>query len=141
MKKFYIRFTILSCILFALSSCSKKAASDMMAPPSSPNIVNASIAPNQSYQLVINNAGEVNIDKQALHYKVSQAGVDAKTGHMVYEYIPAQDFSGTDEVIISNKILLQASSGSGCHNSNHDNNSGGNTYDVSYTTIRLIISN
>lgn len=138
MKKLYLFLIVLSGIII-LPSCSKQSAHDLVAPVS-PNIINATIAPNQSYQLTINSSGNVNIEKQALHYAISKAEPDAKTGKMMYQYLPAKDYTGKEEVVLSSKIFVGSSGGGRC-NSNNNSSSAETGYATTYTTIRLNIAN
>ena len=139
MKKLYSIPTALFCTMILFQSCSKQSSADAVA-PASPNVINAKISPNQAYILNVNSLGNVAIEKQALHYKLSAAATDAKTGKMVYQYLPTQDYTGTDEVVLSSKTTIYSSGSSGgCHNSDH--NSVTTSYNTSYTTIRLTISN
>ena len=136
---------VLLSMMIVFQSCSKQSINQVIAPVS-PNVINAVIAPNQSYVLNVNGTGNISIETQALHYKVSKASPDAKNGQMVYEYLPAQDYTGKDEVVLSKKITIYSSyssgSGGGCHsNSNYDNNSVTTSYSTSYTTIRFTIAN
>ncbi|MEO6290559.1 MAG: hypothetical protein ABIO76_11590 [Ginsengibacter sp.] len=138
MKKLYFLQVVLSGALLILQSCSKQSATDLVA-PAAPNVINATIAPNGNYEFAINSSGNVAIEKQASHYTISTTGVDAKTGNVVYQYVPAKDYTGIDQVVLSNKILV-AASGGGCNNSNHADNSGLANYSITYTTIRLTIA-
>lgn len=138
MKKLYLTAIILICIMVVFQSCSKQ--SKEMIAPVSPNVINATIAPNQSYTFTINTPGELNIEKQASHYKISKAGLD-ENDHPVYEYLPAQDYRGKDEIVLSNRTTTYTSEGgSGCNN-NHTDNSVITSSSTSYITIRLSIAN
>ncbi len=138
MKKSYFYIPVFFCVLVIFQSCSKQSTNEMVAPVS-PNIINAKIAPNQTYQLTLNYKENVSIAKQALHYKVSKAEPDAKTGQMTYEYVPAQDYTGTDEVVISSSKIVTTENSSGCNNNN--DNTATTSYSTSYSTIRLTIAN
>lgn len=141
MKKLYFVLPVFLFIVIILPSCSKQSANQAIA-PATPNVVNAIIAPNQAYTFTVNNSGNTNIEKQASHFKISKIELEGKTGQMVYQYSPAQDYTGKDEVVLSSKITIYSSEGGGgCNNSNHNNNSVTTSYSTSYTTIRLTISN
>ena len=140
MKKLYFITIVLACMMIVFQSCSKQSAKEMIASPS-PNVINAIIAPNQTYLFNVNSSGNVSIEKQASHYKVSKTSLDAKNGQMVYEYLPAQDYTGKDEVVLSSKVTVYSSGGGGGCNSNQNNNSVTTSYSTSYTTIRLTIAN
>ncbi len=140
MKKLYFITIVLLCMMIVFQSCSKQSTNQMIA-PASPNVINAIIAPNQSYLLNVNSTGNVSIEKQASHYQVSKAAPDTKSGKIVYEYLPAKDYTGKDEVVLSSKITIYTSEGGGGCNSSHNNNSVTTSYSTSFTTIRLTIAN
>ena len=134
-------------VLVLLQSCSKESQSDMLVAPS-PKIINVKIVPNGTYVLNLDNLYDVKVYKQAMHYKTSQTETDLKSGLPVYKYIPASDFTGEDEVILSStKTVMTSSPGGGC-NSDHmgygsSSSSGGSTMasSTSYITVKLSISN
>ena len=101
MRKLFLFPAVLLGILVVFQSCSKQSTNQIVAPMRT-NIVNATIAPNGSYQLRIENSGNVSISMQASHFQVSQTEPDSKSGVIVYKYIPAADYRGTDEVVLSN---------------------------------------
>ena len=101
MRKLFLFPAFLLGILVVFQSCSKQSASEAIAPVN-PNIVNATVALNGSYQLPVENSGIISISKQASHFQVSQTGTDSKTGALVYKYVPAVDYTGSDEVVLSN---------------------------------------
>lgn len=145
MKKLYFITIILLCMMIVFQSCSKQSK-DMIAPVS-PTVINVTIAPNQAYTFTPQGSGNVAIEKQASHYKISKAGPDEKSGQVVYQYTPAPDYIGKDEVVLSSKRTVISTGGSsGCNNSNRTDVSGdisGTTSysNTSYTTIRLTIAN
>jgi hypothetical protein len=138
MRKLYFFPVWVLSSLVLLSSCSKKAASDAVA-PMNPSVVNVNIGANVSYQLPLDNSGVVSISKQASHYQVSHTTLDNKSGMMVYEYVPATDFQGTDEVVLS-KTSTSVVTGSECAN-NHSSNSQSTVTITSYTLIKINVSN
>jgi len=139
MKKLFLFPAILLGILVVFQSCSKRSATEAMAPVN-PNVVNATIALNGSYQLPIDNSVTISISKQAAHFQVSQTGTDSKTGAPVYKYVPAVDYVGGDEVILSN-TKTSFVTGSGCSN-NHTSSSGepGTTTITTFTTIKINVT-
>ena len=137
MKRLYFIFACCLFIFFS-ESCSKESTNTTVAIPPS-NSMNITIAPNQPYELNLNSSGIVSVSKQASHYQISETSFDSKTGSIIYKYIPALNYTGSDEVILSN-TKAATNSGSGCqggHSSNSDNTS----YSTSYTIIKLNISN
>ncbi len=136
MKRLYFVF---ACCLFIFSeSCSKESTNSTVEIPPS-NSMNVTIAPNQSYELNLNSSGVVSVSKQASHYQISETSFDSKTGSIIYKYVPAVDYIGSDEVILSN-TKAATNSGSACHGS-HGSNNDNTTYSTSYTIIKLNISN
>lgn len=127
---------IVALVLF--QSCSKQSTNQIVAPMRT-NIVNATIAPNGTYQLGIENPGNVSISMQASHFKVSQAEPGSKSGVIVYKYIPAADYRGTDEVVLSNTKTIVTTGSSGCPG-NHTSNSNNTTFSTSYTTVKINIT-
>ncbi len=141
MKKLYLTPAILIFSLFLFQSCSKESKSPVI-PPASPSVINATITPNQTYLFNISSAGNVNIEKQASHFKVSKTGTDEKNGQLVYQYIPAQDYSGQDEVVLSSKVIVYSGgSTSGCSSSHVNDNTPATGYTTTYTTIRFTVAN
>ncbi len=143
MRKLYSIPVVLLCMIIGLQSCSKKSAKEMVVQPS-PKVINATIAPNQGYKFTVSNSGDVIIAKQASHYKISQAGTDAKSGLVAYEYVPAQDYTGKDEVVLSSKVIIYSSEKgvvSGCSSSHVVDNPLSVSYTTSYISIRITIAN
>ncbi len=82
MKKIYaISATLFICIM--LLSCSKQSINDEVSPDLT-NVINATIAPNQSYHFTVSEPGEVSIVKQAKYYKISETSLEAESGKMIY---------------------------------------------------------
>ena len=128
-------FLIIPGILL-LQSCSKQSAHEVII-PIAPDVIEATIAPNHTYQVNLN-SGTGSIVKQALHYQVSKTEMDEKTGSLIYTYTPLLDYKGMEEVVISKSQVTNAGN-SGCSN-NHNDNSSTRT-STTYTTIRLTIAN
>ncbi len=139
MKKLYLIPAILIFSLFLFQSCSKESKSPVT-PPASPSVINAAIATNQTYLFNISGAGNVSIEKQASHFKVSKTSTDEKSGQLMYQYIPSQDYTGQDEVVLSSKVIVYLGGNtSGCSSSHVNDNSPATGYTTTYTTIRLTI--
>jgi hypothetical protein len=131
-------FFLLMAVFSALisPSCSKQSGNELIVPAVSTNIIEARISPNQSFQLNLNSVSG-SIVKQALHFLVSKTELDEKIGSMVYEYVPALDYVGTDEIVISKSQAVN-NGNAGCQN-NHNNNNA-RTSNI-LTTIRITIAN
>ena len=102
--------------LALLLSCSK-SLKDSFSPstPASPDrIINAKVAPGQTYILNVANSGDVNISRQAAHYLVSETGIN-EIGAIVYKYSPASGFKGADEVLLTHRTEIAGSSYNGCN--------------------------
>ena len=119
MRKLFLFPAVLLGIL-AFQSCSKESANEMVQATPPATIINATIAINKAYQLTFN-SGDVNISKQASHFKVSQVERGTESGSIVYKYVPAPDFIGTDEVVLSVTKTVTMENG-GC-NTNRNSNS------------------
>ena len=57
------------------------------------------------------------IYKQASHFTESTIGKDSKTGLVLYKYTPETDFTGQDEVTLSDTKTYTSGNGRGCNNS------------------------
>ncbi len=143
MKKLYFLTIALFCMMIVFQSCSKQSVKELIAQPSTPNVINVIIAPDQSYVFNANNSATVSIERQASHYKISNLSPDSKSGLMVYQYLPAQGFTGKDEVVLNSKTAIYSSSNNAgnCNSSHVSDNPGSTSYASNYTTIRFTIGN
>ena len=140
MKKTITFSAVLFSTLVLLLSCTKNAKDSFSrSEPAMPDrIINAKVAPGQTYTLTVANSGDVSIRKQAAHYLVSETGMDEKSGSLIYKYSPATGFTGIDEVLLSHKMEFTTSGssiGSSSCNSNGDNRS----VQVSSIVIKLTV--
>jgi hypothetical protein len=113
---------VLGITLF-LSSCRKNKEKETTL------LVEATIKVNQLYEYYLGNFGDeegATITRQASNYLVSATNRDIATGNIVYKYIPALNFIGTDEVEIR--------SGNGSIGAEPD-------LKITYTKIKLTITN
>ena len=135
MKKFSAFSMVALTLLFTATSCKKE-------PVSVTKTINVELKSNDTYSYTIPHAGDADdmmqIVQQAVNYSVSKITADA-SGNTLFEYVPAKDFSGTDEVRISNVEEHHDSYHGG---GNHGNCNGGkHGHDDSYTYIfRINIS-
>ena len=84
---------------------------------------------NQSYQFDLVNSGDeedASISKQVTNFYTSSVDKDINTGKVIYKYVPATNFVGTDEVEIKSAIVSDGAS---------PNNK------LVYTTIKFTITN
>jgi hypothetical protein len=107
----------------AFASCSKSAQEETVlsaAPSIASQVVNVKVETNGVYELAITGSmGEVKVHAQALHYELSELGIDSKNSRKVYKYIPAKDYNGSDEVTLSQTRSYTSYGESGqCHNGN-----------------------
>ena len=141
MKKLYSIAIVLVCMMIVFQSCSKQSAKEMI-PAVSPNVINATIAPNQAYTFSANTSGDLSIEKQASHFQISSVETDEKNGQIVYQYVPARDYTGKDEVILGSKVTTYSSDNRSECSSNHTSNEPVSvSYTTKYTTIRFTINN
>lgn len=106
----------------------------------SAQVVNATVSANNSYELVLDKWENAQISKQASHSQVSTAGVDAKSGLLVYRYTPLADFKGTDEVALSTSKKVNVANSSDCNFGNNENITHNTTYINSYITVKIKVN-
>jgi hypothetical protein len=127
---------ILSSIVF--QSCTKSSSDDLVQniPAVPDRIIDVNAIPGQTYTVTIDNMGDLSINKQASHFKISQTGTDPKTGSLIYSYSSADGFKGTDEVLLAHKTEYVYDSNSSC---GYDSNSaiGSRT---SYIAIKITVA-
>jgi hypothetical protein len=110
----------LSAILFSLllitQSCSKEIP-DKIVQTLPDETINATVSADNAYALNIASLGDVKISRQAVHFAVSQIGIDVKDRTPVYTYVPAAGFTGTDEVELFSSKSFRSTGGacSGSH--------------------------
>ena len=114
MKKTIAYSAVLLCTLVLLLSCSKSSKDSFSRSPIADRTVNAKIASSQTYTLSVATSGNVNINKQAAHYLVSETGI-GENGSLVYKYVPASGFKGNDEVILLHTIETIDYNNSSCN--------------------------
>jgi len=117
MKKIIAFCAVAFSTLVILPSCSKSSSDsfDEMSGLHPSKIIEARVTPGQIQTLDIDNFGELSIARQASHFKISQTGVNAQNGTLIYQYEPADGFSGSDEVLLAHKIpVVYGSTSSSC---------------------------
>ncbi len=107
---------------------------------SNASVINATIKSTGIYQLSLSNVQRVTIAKQASHFQVSEAGYDSKAGSMIYKYIPAQDFVGSDEILLSTSNTTLSSGTGGCHN-NNNSHAGSSVTITSNISVKINVTN
>lgn len=115
MKKTFAYPAVLLCSLVLLLSCSKNSKDSFSrSTPAATKVVDVKIAPGAAYSLNIAPSGNISITKQAAHYLISETGL-AENGSLVYKYVPATGFKGTDEVSLLHTIETADYSYTGCN--------------------------
>lgn len=92
-------------ILVSAQSCRKKEEPK----PAIQKTINAQLKPNEAYTFVLpenKRDDDYEIRTNASHAKISLLGKDA-SGNQIYQYTPVLDFTGTDQVIVSNDEELR----------------------------------
>jgi len=127
MKNLYCTLTLLLGLTIIFSSCKKDSDPDCDLP--TPNQINVKLSANETYQFDLGNFGDeegASISRQATFFSVSTLEREINTGKVIYKYIPATNFVGTDEV--------QIKSDRGSNGASPNNN-------ISYITIKFTITN
>jgi hypothetical protein len=119
MKRTLLSSAILFYLLVSVQSCSKQSQDTFTAPAQTTHIINATITPGQTYVYNAGSSGTMSISRQALHYLVSEATVDSKNGALIYTYVPAVGFKGTDEVTLVHTQTTTTYNYSGCQGSHN----------------------
>jgi hypothetical protein len=100
MKKAAILFATTGLLLSGITSCKKE---EQHRPPIQ-EALNIALKANESYTFTLpkNKRNDpYEIAQQAGHYSISAVGEDA-SGNRIYQYTPATDYTGTDEVVVAN---------------------------------------
>ncbi|HEY5393609.1 MAG TPA: hypothetical protein VIJ57_15905 [Hanamia sp.] len=124
MKKIFWLLTILFGLTFLIQSCKKDTTTE----PIDQTITKTLIA-NQSYEFDLGNFGYeegASISKQATNFSISTLDREINTGKVIYKYVPATNFIGTDEVEIKS---ARGSDGASPNNR------------IIFTTIKFTITN
>lgn len=125
-----------------LFSCSKELdrqpAPAQQAQSSPDQVLNVTLNANEIYTLVSEKASELNIHKQAAHFKESSTSVNNETGQIVYKYTPSDGFTGLDEVTLSS-IKKAASYSTGCFHGNYGDQPDQTLMKI-YTTIKIKVN-
>jgi len=125
--------------LVLLVSCSKSSSENFTQNTSlNPDrVITAKVSPGQTQMVAISNDGEISIVRQALHFKISQTGIDPKNNTLVYNYAPADGFTGEDEVLLAHKTLTGYSSGNSCNYSDGQNMASSRTV---YVAVKIKVA-
>jgi hypothetical protein len=124
MKRIFTYLAGFSLLSITTISCTKDAQVESRQQKAvAPQFVNADVPAGQTYVLNLGMGSTVSIQKQALHYQLSEVS-KAADGTSVYKYTAAKDYAGSDEVTLQQAVISAVqSSGGGC-SSNHYNSNG-----------------
>jgi hypothetical protein len=116
MRKLHVMFAITGLAALSFTSCEKPAHQ-----PAIEKTVTVELATNEAYTFVLpqsqmNDAYE--FSSQASHFSVSQLGKNA-LGQQIYQYTPAFNYEGADEVIVCNDHREPGHSECGHHGGDH----------------------
>jgi hypothetical protein len=139
MRKLYFLPMLLPVLMVVFLSCKKESVQGL-APAAPDETIAVKIAPNQSYILNLPESNNVSISRQAAHFSVSEALVNAENGIPSYRYIPATDFTGNDEVsLISSKtsINYSTSGSAACGSGSSDSK----TSSTNLITLKITVAN
>lgn len=137
MGKLYILGASVACAM-VIVSCSKEADVIPAAPQaqsSSGPVLNVTINTDEVYTVTYEKATELNIHKQAAHFRESTTTVNNETGQVVYRYVPKEGFTGTDEVTLSS-IKKVTTYSSGCYHGNYGDQQGQMLQKI-FTTVKI----
>ena len=138
MKKLIAIPAVVFCTLVLLSSCTKSSSDsfNQNTTPVPERIITAKVSPGQTEVFSFDNFGELNIIRQASHFKISQTSVDPKNNSLLYSYSPADGFTGTDEVLLAHKKQTGYSSNSSC---NYGDSQGMSSTRTSYIAVKITV--
>ena len=123
-KKVLKVITILFGMTLLIQSCRKDPTTE-----STTQTITQTIRDNQSYQFDLGNFGDeegASISKQAANFSIRSVDREINTGKIIYKYVPATNFVGTDGVKINS---ARGSDGASPNNK------------IVYTTIKFKITN
>ena len=137
MKKIIAFCAVAFSTLVILPSCSKSSSDsfDQNGRLSPDRILEAKVAPGQTQTLTIDNFGELSIARQASHFRISQTGI--KNSSLIYQYSPADGFSGSDEVLLALKTPTGHDTSSSCGSGDSGSKPGTLT---SYIAVKITVT-
>ena len=134
MKKTLPSVAVFFCLLTGFLSCSKDSQDWSTAAFAPDRVIMATVSPGETYSYPAG-SGTLDIRNQAAHYRLSELVVD-KNGAVVYQYIPAAGFKGSDQV-----TLMQTLTTTEYNNASCSGNSSHNRTTTSLITIKLDVNN
>jgi len=131
--------------LVAFTSCSKSAQEETVLTTNEPSlasqVVDVALETNGIYELPITaSMGEVKVHSQAEHFELSEVGMDSKNSLKVYKYVPVKNYTGSDQVTLSQtKSYGTHGDGGECHSGNIRGQQKMNS-STTYLTIKFKVS-
>ena len=98
MQKTFIYPAALILLSVLIVSCKKEQLGNAVIPAQPNQYINASVASGETFTFVAGSTGTLSVDKQALHFQVSEALNE--NGSVYYNYKPAVGYIGADEVAL-----------------------------------------
>jgi len=140
MKKIIAFGAVAFYTLVLLGSCTKSSSDrlEQNTSPSPERVITTKVAPGQIQTVTIDDIGELSIVRQALHFKISQTGIDPKNNSRIYSYSPAEGFTGTDEVLLAHKISTSYSGSGSCNYGDSQNM--GSSLRISYVAVKITVA-
>ena len=126
-----------STLVFLACTKSSSDSFDQNQPFHPDRILEARVAPGQTQTVTIDNSGELSIARQASHFKISQTGVDPRNSSLIYQYSPAEGFSGSDEVLLALKTTMGMTSSGSCNYGDAGSKASSRT---SYIAVKITIT-
>jgi hypothetical protein len=113
MKKLVLILSVAGMVTFALTSCNR----DHDQEAAIEQTLQVELAQNQSYTYSLPEnlrKDAYEFTTQASHYSVSTLGKNS-AGNQIYQYTPALDYVGTDQVVVSNDHEKNENHAPGCN--------------------------
>jgi hypothetical protein len=115
MQKTFVYPAALILLSVLIVSCKKEQLGNTVIPAQPNQYINASVASGETFTFVAGSTGTLSVNKQALHFQVSEALNE--NGSVYYNYKPAVGYIGADEVAllyVSNAATPGISNNNGC---------------------------
>jgi hypothetical protein len=122
MKRIFTSLMGLFLLTITTLSCTKDDGQyEMRQEAVTPQVINAKVPAGQAYTFNMGAGVSASIQKQALHFQVSEIAT-APNGGSVYKYVAGKGFSGVDEVTLQ-QTITSTMQGSSCHSNNMNGSS------------------
>lgn len=138
-----LNITLALIVASLVAGCSKSSQEEVVlnrTTSDAAQVVTATLSESGMFEHPLNvQEGLAGIHKQATHFSVSSLAKDPRTSLMVYKYVPAKGFTGTDEVMLSTTKKYSSYTGGrdGC---NYDSDMGEpSTSTTTFVKIRFTV--